>query len=113
MFQAGQNVKLIREVTSHRSNAIEKYEITSHAQQMEISEIIQGEKSINEENSQKESVNKIETNVNLEQVEMDTNESTNVVVEPQINAISAAINSVIRATGNRKARLSITIDILE
>ena len=44
LFQAGQNVKLIKEVTGNISNAVEKYEITSDQQRMNISSIIQGEK---------------------------------------------------------------------
>ena len=43
LFRAGKNVKLIKEITGHVSNAVGKYEITSDAQRMELSSIIQGE----------------------------------------------------------------------
>ena len=42
LFRAGKNVKLIKEITGHVSNAVEKHEITSDEQRMELSEIIQG-----------------------------------------------------------------------
>ena len=42
LFQAGQNVKLIKEITGHVSDAIEKYKITSDKQIMKLSSIIQG-----------------------------------------------------------------------
>ena len=48
LFQAGQNVKFIKEVTGHVSNAVENYETTSDEQRMVISSIIQGEKPVNE-----------------------------------------------------------------
>ena len=36
LLQAGMNVKLIKEVTGHISNAVEKYEITSDVQRMKL-----------------------------------------------------------------------------
>ena len=53
LFRAGKNVKLIEEITGHVSNAVEKYEITSDQQCMELSSIIQGEQ-VSETNHQSE-----------------------------------------------------------
>ena len=42
LFRAGANVKLIKEVTGHVSDVVEKYQITSDQQRMQLSSIIQG-----------------------------------------------------------------------
>ena len=42
LFQAGVDKKLIREISGHRSDAIDKYCVTSHAQRTEISNILAG-----------------------------------------------------------------------
>ena len=58
LFQAGQNVKLIKEVTGHISDAVEKYETTSDRQRMEISSIIQGEQCAEVEVNEAQEVKK-------------------------------------------------------
>ena len=42
LFRAGESVKLIKEVTGHISDAVEKYQMTSNEQRMRIRSIIQG-----------------------------------------------------------------------
>ena len=44
LFQAGVDKKLIREITGHRSDAIDKYAVTSDAQRTDISDILAGNK---------------------------------------------------------------------
>ena len=43
LFQAGTNVKLVKEVTGHVSDSVYKYQTTSDAQKMSVSSIVQGD----------------------------------------------------------------------
>ena len=43
LFQAGIDRKLVKEYTGHTSDAIDKYQITSNEQRLELSRIIAGE----------------------------------------------------------------------
>ena len=42
LFQAGQSIKLVKEITGHISDAVYKYQETSDEQRMHLSKIIQG-----------------------------------------------------------------------
>ena len=42
LFQAGTNVKLVKEIMGHVSDAVHKYQTTSDQQRMAVSDIIQG-----------------------------------------------------------------------
>ena len=106
LFCAGQNVKLIKKVTGHVSDAVEKYEMTSDEQRMAISSIIQGE-SPTEVTKQNSECNQVEKCDKVEEVVANVNENT-----PQ-NVIQNAIEAAVRATGNRRATLTITINLLE
>ena len=104
LYQAGQNVKLIKEVTGHISNAVEKYEITSDQQRMDISSIIQGEKESKNEVEVKEIADKIDpvtVNLNSEAQSCDK------------ESVSHVIENAIKAIGNRKARLTLHIDLVD
>ena len=104
LFQAGQNVKIIKEVTGHISNAVEKYEITSDQQRMDVSSIIQGEKKVETELKCSQSSNlNVPLNVHLTEESKKSNSTT---IQ---NTIEGALNVI----GNRKAWLSITIDLIE
>ena len=60
LFRAGKDVKLVKEITGHVSNAVEKYEITSDQQRMELSSIIQGEQNVVESVNDVQDVEKLE-----------------------------------------------------
>ena len=99
-------MKLIKEITGHVSNAVEKYEITSDQQRMELSSIIQGEEDVVEEC-------KVEENV----VEMVKSEPITVKMSDgngkvEANSIENVIQSVVQSTANRKCRLTIHVDFL-
>lgn len=106
LFQAGQNVKLIKEITGHVSDAVEKYEITSDKQRMDLSSIIQGEQ-IGEEPKRKEEsrgeVGVSEMEINLREVNKSETK----------HDIANVIDSAVRAVGQRKARITVHIDTLE
>ena len=42
LFQAGVDTKIVREITGHVSDAINKYQVTSHDQKKEVSDILKG-----------------------------------------------------------------------
>ena len=112
MFQAGQNVKLIKEITGHVSNAVEKYEITSDQQRMDVSDIIQGQ--VNTDNSVKsEDVVIQESNEKGSECPMEVEVNCNNDGNDKHDIISNAIKSAVEATGNKRARFTITIDLLE
>ena len=46
MFQAGIDRKIVKEVTGHRSDAIDKYQITSDVQRKQVSDVIAKKPSI-------------------------------------------------------------------
>ena len=52
LFQAGVDRKIIKEYTGHRSDAVDKYQVTSHAQKEEVSNILNG--NIDERNKENE-----------------------------------------------------------
>ena len=104
LFQAGQNVKLIKEVTGHVSNAVEKYETTSDEQRMQISSILQGEEQceIGLKTEQKLAMSQpMQIELNREKSESGT--------ELQIGNV---IQSAVQAIGDKKARITLHIDIL-
>ena len=107
LYHAGENVKLIKEVTGHISDAVEKYETTSDAQRMRISSIIQGEShsdgcvEVEEQVGNKEKIPKIELKINEPREERANSK------------IAEVLNEAIQSVGNRRARLTLHIDLLE
>ena len=111
LFRAGKNVKLIKEITGHVSNAVEKYEITSDEQRMELSSIIQGEKPIEPSEVVTESIeSKPVENVEAE-VHVDLAQETDRNNDGQ--NICSVLKSAIEAAGNKKKRVTITIDFAD
>ena len=104
LFRAGQNVKLIKEVTGHVSNAVEKYEMTSDQQCMDISSILQAEpiEKIKDQSDQEFDKNST-INVELNEVGEKSNS----------NMIANVIESTVKSIGNRKAWLTLHIDLIE
>ena len=111
LFRPGANVKLIKEITGHVSNAVEKYEITSDKQRMELSSIIQGENVEGSEGKKANDVPSEQNSGNAKTVEIPLSDQSckRKHDETITNAIKTAIDSV----GNKKARVTITIDFVE
>ena len=119
LFQAGTNVKLIKEITGHISSAVEKYETTSDQQRIHLSNILQGgvhERKLSEAPPIQvvEDVKNIsiEEKFNLpkwvinqcDKSEQELGNSTE---------ISNIIESAISAVGDRKAKLMFQIEIVD
>ena len=56
LFQAGIDRKLVKEATGHRSDAVDKYQLTSHAQRKTMSAILQNNPVSNVDKSKIENV---------------------------------------------------------
>ena len=107
LFQSGQNVKLIKEVTGHISDAVEKYETTSDAQRMRISSIIQGEECVEEQVNITDNVCK---KSDVPDLVVNVNESHEK--SDKMNMCSV-LKEAIKAVGNRKARLTLHVDLID
>ena len=46
LFQVGVDTKIVKEITGHTSDAINRYQITSNEQKREVSDILNGQKSL-------------------------------------------------------------------
>ena len=57
LFQAGIDRKLVKEATGHCSDAVDKYQLTSHAQRKTMSAILQNNPVSNADKSKIENVN--------------------------------------------------------
>ena len=102
LFCAGVDRKLVKEVTGHRSDAVDNYQITGHDQRRAISKIVQG-------------------NVGEEVVKLDENEvkDTEVTVPPKKSAhavsssnVTEIIQEVLKATSTKgKTVIRLEIEI--
>ena len=104
LFRAGKEVKLVKEITGHVSNAVEKYEITSDQQQMELSSIIQGE--VNDVKSVKDV--KV-----VEKQEENGPKDVNAVRSNSSENIANVIESAVTSAGGQRCHLTIHVDFLE
>ena len=120
MFQAGADTKIVKEITGHISDAVHKYQKTSTDQKMEVSKIIQEDiKPIKlSEASPMEIVESpkkvtLEDRCKLEKLVLPIKvEKTQESGETEIcNKVSTIINSAIEAVGDRKAKLTIQVEL--
>ena len=122
LFQAGKSTKLIKEITGHVSDAVEKYQVTSNDQKLEASSIIQGEiVPIKLSQSEPMMVVDVPQSVSNEQkfkmekldlaklVKSDVKEKTGGTV----NTVTNVVESAIQAVGNRRAKLTIHVELLD
>ena len=121
LFQAGENVKIVKEFTGHISDAVHKYQQTSDQQRMKASSIIQGDvppvllsqaKAMEVVESPKE-VN-LEEKFKLPKFELPC--KTSIVSEEGASCsknVSEIVEGVIRAVGNRKVKLKIELEFVE
>ena len=110
LFQAGQNLKLIKEVTGHVSDAVEKYEITSDKQRMHVSSIIQSDVVDSEEVNEVKEVKEVVTVPKGSVMEVKVGDVEN---KNENNQVFNVINSAVRAIGNRKAKLTLHIELID
>ena len=126
LFQVGQSSKLVKEITGHISDAINKYQMSSEKQKMDARAIIQGdilEPKLSQAepmevvydvskvtNGQKFKLPKFELPMKckkqktcIERIEKDSTKSCQ---------IASVIESAINAVDNRKAKLTIEVELL-
>ena len=122
LFQAGTDVKLVKEITGHISDAVHKYQVTSDEQRMGLSDVIQGApKAVKLSESSPMSVVEPpkplsdEEKFKLPKVQLFGNaEESNVVegkVITQAKTVSDVIESTIKSIGNRRAKLTIHVEL--
>ena len=68
LFRAGVDKKLIREITGHRSYALDKYEETSHSQRKHISDVLAGNctENVTKRSDEKDECKEVEVTVSQE-----------------------------------------------
>ena len=119
LFQAGTNVKLIKEITGHVSTAVEKYETTSDQQRMHLSNMLQGgvhERKLSEAPPMQvvEDVKNISIEEKFKLPKLVINKCDKSEQElGNSTEISNIIESSISAVGDRKAKLMFQIEIVE
>ena len=122
LFQAGADVKLVKEITGHISDAVHKYQETSDEQRMGLSDVIQGvanqvklsqspgmevvtpPKEVSDE--EKFRLPKLEL---AGKVEYES--KSEKIVEGTSANVSEIIENTIKAIGNRRAKLTIHIEL--
>ena len=123
LFQAGEDVKLIKEVTGHISDAVTKYQETSDAQRMHVSSVIQGDvKPIKLSEAepmevvQDVKVPSIEDRCKLERLVLPIKtENRKELVENEqcASEVTNIIKSAVSAVGSWKAKLTIHVELLD
>ena len=125
LFQAGQDVKIVKEITGHISDAVHKYQCTSTSQKMKVSEIIQGDvKEIKLSQSEPMEIVESPKLPSLEEKcklpklvlpikvneQVESEECNKYDLETDVGNI---INSTVKAIGKRKAKVTIQVEFNE
>ena len=123
LFQAGQSSKIIKEITGHVSDAVNKYQSTSDDQRMHVSSIIQGDvvpvklsqaepmsvvldsKKVSDE---KFKLPKFKLPINVKKHESSLNDG----VRPS-SEVGEMIQNVVEAVGNRRAKITMEVELLD
>ena len=104
LFQAGVDRKIVKEYTGHSSDTVDKYQITSHAQRQQVSEILAGE------NEQKECSSKEQYPCSSE-ISVGKTSQSNVVIVNDFTKIAETISNVIKSNKGHKATIKMSIEI--
>ena len=116
LFQAGLPKKLIKEFTGHRSDALDKYEITSEDQRATISNVISGNNCINVEEKENESEQSNEMQVVVSDKSHDTLQaiacmcSKKMVKMHETPQVAELLTSLLEARKGEKAKIKIEIE---
>ena len=106
LFHEGVDRKLVKEITGHRSDAVDAYQVTSHQQREMCSMILQGQK--HGQNVKK--VDKVETNVKETGRENESKAHCSLNVEP--NNVPQIVEELLKKIGNKgKAVIKIEIEL--
>ena len=122
LFQAGQDSKIVKEITGHISDSVQKYQTMSTAQKMHVSSIIQRDVEpiklyqapVMEIVHDNENVSNDEK-FKLPKLQMPVTIKKNVEIhENEVDAMSREVSNIIQTTaksiGDRKAKLTIQLE---
>ena len=123
LFQAGENVKLIKEVTGHISDVVSKYETTSDAQRMRVSSVIQGDvPPIKLSEASPMEIVQVpkpisnEEKCKLERLELPIQVEKSNKIELEEGSSGENVGNIVKSTvdaiGNRKAKVTIHVELL-
>ena len=122
LFNAGVDRKIVKEFTGHTSDAVDQYQITSHAQREELSKIIAGEKSNVGSDANVKSVEKKEEPENCVEIEVKNKSNANELqcssTRKNVNlkdtqGVGQMINDVLEGRNYGKIKIKLEIEISE
>ena len=113
LFQAGVDRKMVKEITGHRSDAIDCYQVTSDRQKMHISEIIAGKKSEDKTVVVKQNEVKANPNDGLNKLSDESNNcQCHSILKCDDNNVAAIIDQIVKAQkGKGKTVIKLEIQI--
>ena len=120
LFRAGVQRKLVKECTGHRSDAIDKYQITSDAQRQQMSEIMAEDTSNNVkelvviDNDSKVDDKVVENVPNVSNVTITRNESDPIHANPNLdsNSVGNLVTKLLEGVKKQgKSTIKIQIEI--
>ena len=124
LFQVGESVKIVKEITGHISDAVHKYQETSDCQRMDASSIIQGEGKVAKisESPPMEVVAAPQKKSDAEIFKIQPlklpkvgDESSEVTVKPSTSGqnICEMIEAAVKSVGDRKAKVTVQVEFME
>ena len=116
LFQAVVDKKIIREITGHKSDTLDKYAVTSDAQKTEISRILAGNKK-ESSNSKSTAETKLDSNdgkINLEDnSKCSCSSSKKVLNSGEIPKIGEMIENIVSKKKGCRTLVKIEIKIMD
>ena len=110
LFQAGIDRKLIKEYTGHSSDAIDKYQVTSHEQRKKLSEVIGGQTDAKSVEKQEEVECQFEFSVGESQKNVQCSCKNKVVNVNEFDKIGQMIGNILEKKKGRKAIVKLAIE---
>ena len=120
LFQAGADVKLVKEITGHVSDAIHKYQTTSDQQRMDLSSVIQnGVRDIKLSQADHMEVMEVSKDVSVDEkfklpkLKLPISSQESEEGDAKSENVTEIIQNTIKAVGNRRARLTIEVELMD
>ena len=116
LFQAGVDKKIIREITGHRSDTLDKYSVTSDAQKIHVSNVLAGEVGNSADMSSMSKENIVKSKEKGDDNVSDNHTSTcskQVLSCEDSPKISEMIEKIVKSKKGSKTVVKIEIEIVE
>ena len=120
LFRAGCNVKLVKEIIGHISDVVHKYQDMSDEQRQKLSKIIQGDVPIVKlseaapmEVVEKPKIQSNEEIFKLDKLVLPKSHGKGDESNERSKAISTIIENAVSVVGNRRAKVTINIELLD